>query len=133
VQHSGSDLVLSPTDLTKHLACAHITTLDLAAVADGPGAPAPKAADDALELIFRLGLAHEAAYLQSLRDQERSVVEIGPARSPSERRQREKETLTAMRAGVDVVYQATFYDGSWSGQADFLLRVERPSALGAWS
>ena len=29
-------LVLSPTDLTKHLACAHVTTLDLAAL-DGPG------------------------------------------------------------------------------------------------
>jgi predicted RecB family nuclease len=31
------------------------------------------------------------------------------------------------------VYQATFFDGTWLGFADFLLRVERPSDLGAWS
>src|SRR5258708_30082547 len=42
-------------------------------------------------------------------------------------------TIEALRAGVDVVYQATFFDGGWVGFADFLLRVERPSALGAWS
>ncbi|MCW2566751.1 MAG: hypothetical protein JWN54_848, partial [Mycobacterium sp.] len=43
------------------------------------------------------------------------------------------QTLEAMRSGVEVVYQGTFYDGSWGGQADFLLRVDRPSALGPWS
>ncbi len=38
-----------------------------------------------------------------------------------------------MRAGRDVIFQATFFDGRWRGHADFLLRVERPSALGDWS
>ncbi len=38
-----------------------------------------------------------------------------------------------MRDRVDVVYQATFFDGAWGGQADFLLRVDRPSGLGDWS
>ncbi|MDP9483761.1 MAG: TM0106 family RecB-like putative nuclease, partial [Chloroflexota bacterium] len=38
-----------------------------------------------------------------------------------------------MRAGRDVIYQATFFDGHWRGHADFLLRVETPSDLGAWS
>ena len=38
-----------------------------------------------------------------------------------------------MRRGVDVVYQGTFFDGAWGGQADFLLRVERPSDFGDWS
>ena len=42
-----------------------------------------------------------------------------------------------MRAGADVVYQATFFDEAWRGHADFLLRVEHaagepPSAFGAW-
>ena len=35
-------------------------------------------------------------------------------------------TTPAMRAGADVIYQATFFDGRWRGHADFLLRVERP-------
>ena len=38
-----------------------------------------------------------------------------------------------MRAGADVIYQATFFDGRWRGHADFLLRVDTPSDLGAWS
>jgi predicted RecB family nuclease len=42
-------------------------------------------------------------------------------------------TLDAMRAGADVVYQGVFFDGAWLGYADFLRRVEMPSALGTWS
>ena len=38
-----------------------------------------------------------------------------------------------MRAGVDVVYQAALIGDGWRGLADFLIRVETPSALGAWS
>ena len=32
MQHIDGQLLLSPTDLTKHLACAHVTTLDLQAL-----------------------------------------------------------------------------------------------------
>ena len=38
-----------------------------------------------------------------------------------------------MRAGVDVVYQAALIGDGWRGVADFLIRVETPSTLGAWS
>ena len=38
-----------------------------------------------------------------------------------------------MRDGVDVVYQGVLASDGWRGQADFLMRVETPSALGAWS
>ena len=34
---------------------------------------------------------------------------------------------------ADAVYQATFLDGAWGGRSDFLVRVNKPSALGAWS
>jgi predicted RecB family nuclease len=131
VQRIGDQLVLSPTDLTKHLACAHVTTLDQL-VADGALAK-PALDDESLELIFRLGLAHERSYLEALRDEGRSIAEIPTAFDDEGRRQGEAATLVAMHAGVDVVYQATFYDGRWGGQADFLLRVELPSALGRWS
>ncbi len=42
-------------------------------------------------------------------------------------------TRAALHDGPDVIYQGTFFDGTWVGYADFLLRVERPSNLGAWS
>ena len=130
MQRIENELVLSPTDLTKHLGCPHVTTLDLLAI---EGRAQPGAADDALELIFRLGLAHEDAYLRSLRARGLSVTTIEPATPEVSRAQRERETLAAMQSGVDVVYQGTFYDGAWGGQADFLLRVERASDLGSWS
>lgn len=38
-----------------------------------------------------------------------------------------------MAAGAPVIYQATFYVGAWRGHADFLERVERPSAAFDWS
>ncbi len=130
MQRIDDELVLSPTDLTKHLGCAHITTLDLLAL---EGNATPAATDDALQLIFDLGIAHEEAYLTYLRDKGLSITTIERSTTNVSRAQREVETLEAMRVGVDVVYQATFYDGLWGGQADFLMRVETPSDLGPWS
>ncbi|MDQ1662245.1 MAG: hypothetical protein QOJ68_2225, partial [Blastococcus sp.] len=130
MQRLDGRLVLSPTDLTKHQECRHLTRLDLA-VADGALAKPVEGEDEQLELIFRLGLEHEARYLESLRAQGLSIVEI-PTRF-DDRGRAEAETVEAMRAGADVIYQATFFDGVWGGQADFLLRVPEPSALGDWS
>jgi uncharacterized protein len=131
VQIVDEALLLSPTDLTKHLACGHITTLDLA-FAEGR-ADAPPAADDALAVVFARGLAHETAYLDRLRADGKSIAEIEVDFDVDGRRTAEERTVDAMRRGVDVVYQAVFFDGQWGGQADFLLRVDVPSAWGAWS
>ena len=38
-----------------------------------------------------------------------------------------------MRDGAEVIYQATFSRDGWRGRADFLVRVDEPSDLGAWS
>src|SRR6266851_2569090 len=43
-----------------------------------------------------------------------------------------RATIDAMRAGAEIIYQATFVLGDWRGRADFLERVEQPTALGAW-
>jgi predicted RecB family nuclease len=142
VQRIEGQLVLSPTDLTKHLACPHITTLDLAGL---DGSADPRAAhdnaahngatstDDALNLVFSKGMDHERAYLQTLRQAGRVVTEIPTRYDVAGRVEAEQQTLVAMRAGADVIYQGAFYDGHWGGQADFLVRTDRPSGLGAWS
>ncbi len=41
--------------------------------------------------------------------------------------------VTAMRDGVDVIYQAVLLGDRRLGYADFLRRVEKPSDLEAWS
>ncbi len=130
MQRLDGRLVLSPTDLTKHLACPHITTLDLQAV-DRPASAATP--DDALQLILDRGIAHERRYLDGLLVAGRTVVQIEGGYAADGRREAERRTLEAMHSGAEVIYQATFFDRLWGGQADFLLRVERPSALGAWS
>lgn len=131
MQLRDGHLVLSPTDVTKHVACPHVTTLDLAVV-DGAVARPADGVDAQLQLIFDKGLEHEGAYLQSLHDQGLRVAEIPDDKGHS-LTEREALTITAMRDGADVVYQATLFDGAWVGFADFLLRVQRPSDLGAWS
>ncbi len=85
-------------------------------------------------LLQERGDAHERAFLERLRADGKSIREIDKAslRTPDELRAAEAATLVAMQEGVDVIYQATFFDGRWRGHADFLLRVEGPSALGDW-
>jgi uncharacterized protein len=42
-------------------------------------------------------------------------------------------TLEAMTEGVPVIVQGALRHGNWGGRADILRRVEKQSALGAWS
>ncbi|MGY1833171.1 TM0106 family RecB-like putative nuclease [Geodermatophilus sp. SYSU D01180] len=129
---TDGSLVLSPTDLTRHQACAHLTTLDLA-VADGRLEPLAEGPGDHAALIADLGTEHEMRYLDALEAEGRSVVRIPARFDAAGRREAEAMTLQAMCAGVDVISQASFFDGVWGGAADFLLKVSTPSALGNWS
>lgn len=119
-------LVFSPTDLGGFLACEHLTQLEVA-VALGEATRASEASDYA-GLLRRKG--HEQAYLASLRDAGRSIVEIGLA-PPRDDTAAFARTVDAMRSGAD--YQAVFTADGWPGIADFLERVDRPSPLGAFS
>src|SRR6476659_2606130 len=127
--------VYAATDFVGFLACEHRLALERAALAGLVEKPIRN--DPEIELIARRGMAHERRYLEELRASGRNVVEIArdgtTATVDEELRAAAAETEAAMRAGADVVYQATFFDGRWRGHADFLLRVERPSDLGSWS
>ena len=128
-------IIVSATDLVGYLACDHLATLELERMAGIREKP-PHRTDPELELLQEHGEAHERAYLERHRAAGRTIHDIAlrHPRTPGELRAAEAETLDAMRRGVDVIYQATFFDGRWRGHADFLLRVERPSPrLGAWS
>lgn len=125
-------VVLSASDLTDFAACGHLTQLEL--VAARGNTPRPSRDDPMLDVLARRGAEHERRHLDALVAQGRSVVEIPfPQPTAAALREAERATVDAMRAGVDVVYQATFFDGHWQGHADFLLRVEQPSELGVWS
>lgn len=121
-------LRLSATDLANHLGCTHLTQLSRA-LAEGR-ARKPVWNDPVGMLLRERGLEHEKAYLAHLRAGGNiRVVEI-PDDPNSDGFD---ETVAAMRAGADVIYQAPLGDERWYGRADFLRKVELPSVLGAWS
>ncbi len=129
MQATNSRLVLSPSDLNDYVECAHLTTLALE-VARGVRRR-PHVPEDHADLLRRKGEEHEAAYLAELRAKGRQVVDvIGVDRWDFDSSAR--ATVDAMRAGAEIIYQATFVLGDWRGRADFLERVERTTALGAW-
>jgi predicted RecB family nuclease len=116
-------LRLSPFDLANHLACAHLTQLELR-VQRGEFAR-PIVDDPYGQIILRKGNEHEAAYLARIEDDGRTVARMltydddgfvdEDARLATE---------DAIRGGVaDVIYQAYLTDGTWRGFADFLERL----------
>src|SRR6059036_2085535 len=119
---------LSATDLANHLACRHLTALDRG-VAEGRWKPPDWFRPEAAVLRER-GLEHEHAYLAHLEQQGRRITRLDEG--PEGARGLE-QTIVAMREGAEVIAQATLAGGRWLGRADVLLRVERPSGLGAWS
>ncbi len=129
MQATNSRLVLSPSDLNDYVECAHLTTLALE-VARGVRRR-PHVPEDHVDLLRRKGEEHEAAYLAELRAKGRQVVDvIGADRWDFDSSAR--ATIEAMRAGAEIIYQATFVLGDWRGRADFLERIDQPTALGPW-
>src|SRR5499426_67467 len=129
MQATHGHLTLSPSDLNDYVECAHVTTLALE-VARGERAR-PHVADKHAELLRRKGEEHERVYLERLRAEGRAIVEIQLG-EPWDFEAAAARTAQAMREGAEVISQATFVDGRWRGRADFLLRVERTTKLGAW-
>jgi predicted RecB family nuclease len=126
--HYGAPLY-SAKDLLTFLGCTHSSALDLQ-MAGGSITADDDEKDLYLELLKEKGNAHELNYLEDLKRQGRSVREIARVDSLDEMAEL---TRAAMREGVDVVYQGALVALPWHGYSDFLLRVEKPSALGSWS
>src|SRR5680860_1065156 len=128
MQRLDDKLILSASDLNNHLACAHLTTLNLARARGELAVELERGAD--AELLARKGDEYEDRYLASLKAEGREVVEIAQGDgSHAALLEAARRTEEAMRAGAEVIYQATFLRDGQRGHADFLRRVERPSDL----
>jgi len=118
---------LSASDLSNHLACHHLTSLDLSVAVGARPAPEWKSPD--LWVFQQRGMEHEQAYLVHLEDSGLAVVNL---RDVDSEERAFAETRAAMEKGVAVIAQGTLADGRWFGRSDLLRRVERPSRLGDW-
>jgi uncharacterized protein len=130
MQNVGSRVVFSPTDLNNFLECEYLTRLDLEAA---NGRVLEKRRGPQADLLAPKGKAHECAQLTRFRELDRRVVEIAGPVLDLDWSAAAQATRTAMTAGADVIYQGALLADGWRGRADFLVRVDAPSALGAWS
>ena len=123
-------LVISPSDLSNFLSCRHRAGLDLAVAhkqLTRPASTNPYAA-----ILRKHGEDHEQEYVDSLLANGLTVVNARPSKE-TRADESTRLTLDAMATGVDVIFQARLHGDSIAGYADILRRVEKPSALGAWS
>ncbi|WP_173050065.1 TM0106 family RecB-like putative nuclease [Nitrospira sp. KM1] len=114
--------VFAATDLSNFLACRHRSALDLAAAMGKLKAPAALL-DMALTLLREKGAAHERAYVEHLRAQGLTVVEIPVDAAPDER---VSQTVVALKSGADVICQGAFAGQGWIGYADVLRKEPCP-------
>ena len=114
----------SPSDLVTFLRCRHASFLEIKSRLD------PPESSESDLLLQRKGKEHERSYLEKLKSESRSLIEI-----PQDRSLPERATLTrqAILSGVETIYQAVLVNGSWHGNADFLLKSTQPSSLGEYS
>jgi predicted RecB family nuclease len=159
MQKSDDTFKLSASDLSNHLACKHLTHLDIGVVTGDKAAPTWHSPD--LWVLQKRGLEHETAYVAHLAAQGLSVVDLrdvsdAQARSDAptpksnyvefiateasdlgssnvSKDESSDHVEAAMKNGIDVIVQPPLAYGRWFGRADVLRRVERPSKLGPWS
>jgi len=131
MQVLNDHFVYSATDLNRYLECGHLVSLERRVALRELRRPERNAT---VGLIADKGLEHERAYLERLRAHYAEVAEIEQADGSLRAIERAAaETVAAMERGAPVIYQGTFFDGTFLGKSDFLLRVEEPSAKWSWS
>ncbi|WP_039016809.1 TM0106 family RecB-like putative nuclease, partial [Cupriavidus sp. SHE] len=127
MQKKNGSYLFSASDIVSFLECEHSTTLGLQNL-ETPLERAPE--DPQLKLIQDKGLAHEKAYFEKL-TQGRTWVDVNAQGDSVEARV--AATRKAMHEGVGVIFQAAFRHDQYLGYADFLVKVDSPSQLGAYS
>ena len=137
MRHANGQLSFSATDLSRYLVCNHLTNLRRA-VAFGELEPPPLYDDPRADVLRQRGIEHEQRLLDRFAAEGHLVETIIPSDTPFSHRAAATaatRTREAMSRGANVIYQGRLEDdgGRWSGYPDFLLRVDRPSALGGWS
>jgi predicted RecB family nuclease len=128
MQKIGHEIVYSASDLVHFMECQHLSILDRLHLEH----PMEKAEDsEEAAIIQNRGFAHEAAYLEKAKAAAGTFIDI--AQAGRTRDQKVAATIQAMEQGIDLVFQAAFFEAPLVGYADFLVKVDTPSKLGNYS
>jgi len=131
VPGAAPDLIYSASDLVVAASCEYQLLRKLDEKLDRT-AKAEFGEDEMLKYAARLGDVHEHKVLAGFVEQfgpwdpasGRGVYDVVPAESMDRATLAAKhaESIQALRAGADVVFQAAFFDGQFHGRSDFLVR-----------
>ena len=124
----SQQLRLSATDLSNHLACHHLSVLDLSVAKGARKFPEWKSPD--LEIIRQLGMEHELAYLRYL---EKLGFKARDLRALGNEEEAIVETVKLMKQGTELIAQGALAKGRWFGRPDVLRKTSQKSGLGEWS
>jgi uncharacterized protein len=119
-------LRFSPSDLINFMGSEFVTWMDRF-YKECPGEIEPDQDTEEQKIIQDKGLEHERAFLGRLAAQGRLLCDLSGERDHVD------STLAAMHRGEEIIYQGYLECDDFAGYPDFLVRVESPSNLGAWS
>jgi predicted RecB family nuclease len=132
VQRIDGRLIYSASDLNDFLECEHLTELERRVAFGELTRPEQEAT---AKLLATKGEEHERHHLETLRRLHGSaLIEFERPENTVEGLMRaEAMTVEAMERGAKIIYQATFFDGTFVGHADFLERIDTTSERFPWS
>ncbi|NRQ50410.1 TM0106 family RecB-like putative nuclease [Aeromicrobium stalagmiti] len=126
IAKEGGTFVLSPSDITSSASC-ELAWMRRVDVKLGRATAVAAEEDVMLQRTSELGLAHEARELQRLIDTYGDGVVQMPDLKPYDKgtlAEAHDATIAHLRSGADVVFQAAFFDGTFGGLADFIVKDE---------
>lgn len=129
MQKNGHEFIFSPSDLTTFIESPFASWMARAELENREAAVPRDAADGLLQLLGKRGIEHEIAKLEEFRRQGLSICEISTEGTKLEQL---AATESALRSGVDIIYQAYLQLQPFAGYADFLVKVPGVSQLGDW-
>lgn len=124
------DIIISASDIVAADACGFAAVRRLDALL-GRIDTVPAKRDAMMDLTAALGEKREREILHGLKVRYGAGVSelpVTPGASRPALERRHRDTLAALGAGYDVIYQGAFFDGAFHGRADFLIR----GADGRW-
>src|SRR5580692_3983249 len=124
----NGEIRLAATDVSNHLACRHLTELEVSAARGERDVPKWESPD--MVVIQELGLRHETKYLKLLEKEVGQLVNL----SGMDEKRILNETLRAMESGAEAIAQGALLHGRFFGRPDVLRKVHgKSSRFGDWS
>src|ERR1700677_2229450 len=116
--------MFSSSDLTAYLKSPFAFWMENSALANPDLLSFIDKEDPMMSLLQKKGEVHENTILSSLQKEGIEVVDLSKSSGSV------SDTVTAMRAGKDIIYQAELVLPPFKGRADFLVKVKGSSLLG---